>query len=183
MRMTDDTRERLEADIHHAADEMDRFYCGERFINTHKIIGWLDRQAAITERECRRPNWEYCETCEAIADLQDKLDEMEQTHIKLPLDADGVPIRPGDTLKSESGIDTVAAVDEAGFCFFEKYGISNYAFASHYTHIKPVAVEIVRCKDCRFYEKGDSGYWCKKSITLVPEDSGFCAWGERKVVD
>ena len=38
---------------------------------------------------------------------------------------------------------------------------------------------IVRCKDCRFYEKGDSGWWCKKSITLVPDKSGFCAWGEK----
>ena len=43
----------------------------------------------------------------------------------------------------------------------------------------PTEVEIVRCTDCRFYEKGDSGYWCKKSITLVPEKSGFCAWGEQ----
>ena len=46
-----DSREKLEADVYQAADEMDRFYCGEKFIDTRKIIGWLDSQAAITERE------------------------------------------------------------------------------------------------------------------------------------
>lgn len=53
-----DTREQLEADVYRAADELDAFYCGERFINTRKIIGWLDRQAAITERElCAKCEW------------------------------------------------------------------------------------------------------------------------------
>lgn len=66
---SDDSREKLEADVYRAADEMDRFYCGEKFIDTRKIIGWLDRQAAITERECRKPNWSYCETCEALEKL------------------------------------------------------------------------------------------------------------------
>ena len=37
---------------------------------------------------------------------------------------------------------------------------------------------VVRCKDCRFYEKGDSGWWCKRAITLVPHPNGYCSWGK-----
>ena len=54
MRDFEDSREKLEADVYRAADEMDRFYCGGKFIDTRKIIGWLDRQAAITERYWRK---------------------------------------------------------------------------------------------------------------------------------
>lgn len=46
-----DSREKLEADVYRAADEMEEFTHGEKFINTNKILRWLDRQAAITERE------------------------------------------------------------------------------------------------------------------------------------
>ena len=47
-----DTREQLEKDVYRAADEMEEFTHGEKCINTNKILRWLDRQAAITEREC-----------------------------------------------------------------------------------------------------------------------------------
>lgn len=59
-----DSRERLEAEIesYSAFDMMDT-------ITLDMVIGWLDRQAAITERECRKPNWSYCETCEALEKL------------------------------------------------------------------------------------------------------------------
>lgn len=41
--------------------------------------------------------------------------------------------------------------------------------------------EIVRCRDCRFYECGDDGWWCLRSIsTKSNHPDGFCAWGERK---
>jgi hypothetical protein len=66
----EDSREKLEADVYRAADEMEKFTYGERFINTHKILRWLDRQAEITKRECDRPNWEYCDTCETLATLR-----------------------------------------------------------------------------------------------------------------
>ena len=46
-----DTREKLEADVYRAADEMEEFTYGEKFINTNKILRWLDRQAAITRKE------------------------------------------------------------------------------------------------------------------------------------
>lgn len=60
----EDSRERLEAEIesYSAFDIMDT-------ITLDMVIGWLDRQAAITERECRKPNWSYCETCEALEKL------------------------------------------------------------------------------------------------------------------
>lgn len=61
---SEDSRERLEAEIesYSAFDMMDT-------ITLDMVIGWLDRQAAITERECRKPNWSYCETCEALEKL------------------------------------------------------------------------------------------------------------------
>ena len=46
---------------------------------------------------------------------------------------------------------------------------------------------IVRCRDCKNFERyckqGDrDAYWCAK-VMLYVEPCGFCAWGERKVVD
>lgn len=37
----------------------------------------LDRQAAITERKCRKPNWDYCETCEALEKLTAERDTLQ----------------------------------------------------------------------------------------------------------
>lgn len=92
-----DSREKLEEGVYRAADEMDRFYCGGKFIDTRKIIGWLDRQAAITERECmeratsEHVGWDCAECAEGlgreldarcdplkerIAELQAKVDEL-----------------------------------------------------------------------------------------------------------
>lgn len=48
--VTHDSREKLEADVRRAAEEMERFSFGERFINTNLILRWLDRQAAITRK-------------------------------------------------------------------------------------------------------------------------------------
>lgn len=58
----------------------------------------------------------------------------------------------------------------------------------------PDVVEVVRCKDCRFFDHSDFGkgeeYWCKHFVSTddytychkVDEDD-FCAWGERKEDD
>ena len=45
--------------------------------------------------------------------------------------------------------------------------------------------EIVRCRDCRYYEAvpEDSGDWCGYWTDRVYADVrgiGFCAWGERR---
>ena len=53
------------------------------------------------------------------------------------------------------------------------------------------AVEVVRCKDCKFFDHDDFGkgeeYWCKHFVSTydnthchkVMEDD-FCAWAERR---
>lgn len=70
-----DTREKLEADVYQAADELDRFYCGEKFIDTRKIIGWLDRQAAITKRGCHAITEPYEDAAaKTIGDLRAALE-------------------------------------------------------------------------------------------------------------
>lgn len=45
--------------------------------------------------------------------------------------------------------------------------------------------EIVRCRDCQFYEKYDDETWCETFdfVTLTDISNRFCAWGEKKVVE
>ena len=63
---SEDSRERLEADVRNFAEKSGWLY---PMAGTRIVLEWLDRQAAITERECRKPNWDYCETCETLAEL------------------------------------------------------------------------------------------------------------------
>ena len=78
-----DIREKLEADAKHyieyAADYADEdvLWADETFTLYDAIIELLDRQAAITEREFRKPNWSYCETCEALEKLTAERDNLE----------------------------------------------------------------------------------------------------------
>ena len=78
-----DSRDKLEADVRKIAEayNMDTQRHGtERFAHElyYSIIHLLDRQAAITERECRKPNWDYCETCETLAELTAKRDKLQE---------------------------------------------------------------------------------------------------------
>ena len=79
-----DSREKLEADIYKIADDAERFYYGERFINTNLILRWLDRQAAITAEETSDAWEEYRDaTQREIAELtaeRDKLKELNGYH-------------------------------------------------------------------------------------------------------
>lgn len=78
-----DSRDKLEADVRKIAEayNMDTQRHGtERFAHElyYSIIHLLDRQAAITERECRKPNWDYCETCETLAELTAERDNWKE---------------------------------------------------------------------------------------------------------
>ena len=46
------------------------------------------------------------------------------------------------------------------------------------------AVDVVRCKDCKFYHKADRGHpdtdWCKRLICGTIKPDFFCADGERR---
>ena len=79
----EDSRERLEAEIesYSAFDIMDT-------ITLDMVIGWIDRQAAITEREFRKPNWSYCETCEALEKLTAERDELKGQVFTLKVECD-----------------------------------------------------------------------------------------------
>ena len=39
--------------------------------------------------------------------------------------------------------------------------------------------EVVRCKDCKFYEFYATG-WCKKWLEWSDGDNDFCSWAERR---
>lgn len=80
-----DSREKLLADAEALVCEWDeydgdyiRIYGGVAYA---QIKDLLDRQAAITKAECDRPNWEYCDTCDALAEYRRKIDELEQESI------------------------------------------------------------------------------------------------------
>lgn len=66
-----DSREQLERDIDTWLDRWIAWSIPKDKLWL-EIIGWLDRQAAITRAECDKPNWEYCETC----DLTRKVDNL-----------------------------------------------------------------------------------------------------------
>lgn len=76
MDINDDSREKLEADMR----EYFSHWIGGTSRTQAAIIGWLDRQAAITTRECVAVNELGCEACRAaqkreIASMQAKLDK------------------------------------------------------------------------------------------------------------
>ena len=64
-----DTREQLEVDMIKL--------CHMDMLQARPFLELLDRQAAITRRECDRPNWDYCETCDALAELTAERDELQ----------------------------------------------------------------------------------------------------------
>lgn len=84
-----DSREKLEADVYKAAEDMEMFYNGERFIDTRKIIGWLDRQAAITSHQWESyHNGMMCEWMAKTDELQAITDERWNKYIAEHLRAD-----------------------------------------------------------------------------------------------
>ena len=38
------------------------------------------------------------------------------------------------------------------------------------------AVDVLRCKDCKFYATG----WCRKWLEWSNDKNGFCSWSERR---
>lgn len=163
--MNKDTREKLEADIRRYV-----LHVGEATVMSERtdeqvVHGWLDRQAAITRREClgideldqieelkkdcaiwhdlaKRWETECDRQLERIDELHAKLDAIAETHMPLPLDADGVPIRIGDML-TENGDP----------CKFEVMSLTYYedcvdvnacgANPKLCTHVKPRTIEDV----------------------------------------
>ena len=88
-----DSREKLNEDV--------RNWCAMMRMEPYQldfIFGWLDRQAAITEREYMERSG-ISELQSKVDELQAQLDAYDQTHMPLPVDADGVPIRVGDVVK------------------------------------------------------------------------------------
>ena len=42
------------------------------------------------------------------------------------------------------------------------------------------AVEVVRCKDCRYCQRDASGLWCFNDFQHDLQPNDFCSYGERK---
>lgn len=93
----DDTREKLEAE----ASELVADYavsgnvCDALY---HGITALLDRQDAITRRECDKPNWDYCETCELTAEHDQLINAINELQKKQPYCYG--PEQPLDTLNT-----------------------------------------------------------------------------------
>ena len=62
------------------------------------------------------------------------------------------------------------------FSLVERYGVSGVIEAEPTVD----AVEVVRCKDCKWYvPDGDGWGTCVEDCSKWEED-GYCSWGERK---
>lgn len=77
-----DTREKLEADITTYLLDKVATWSKTRYELNNEIIGWLDRQDAITTQECNDVYGSGCEACRnaqkrKIAELQEKVDKLE----------------------------------------------------------------------------------------------------------
>lgn len=45
-------------------------------------------------------------------------------------------------------------------------------------------IEIVRCKDCKYFEQGNDGCNCNSIDGMIgPTENGFCSYGERRGED
>lgn len=44
----------------------------------------------------------------------------------------------------------------------------------------PVREEIVRCRDCKYYEPNTYSHFTCEMLTFHVEPDGFCAWGVRR---
>lgn len=43
------------------------------------------------------------------------------------------------------------------------------------------AVEVVRCKDCKWHEYEEVGLvWCPIMVGSLDGEDGYCSWGERR---
>lgn len=63
-------------------------------------------------------------------------------------------------------------------CDHNKYGFDNCE-----NHISDDVVEVVRCKDCKYWtEEKDLGMFCSHwgSMLAEPQADDFCSYGERK---
>lgn len=145
-----DTHEKLANDIYAWCATFPTWNHAEVFKN--HVMEWLDREAALTERECLASRLESDElagmieaTIKKLYELQSQLDNS----MPLPLDADGEPIHIGDILHSdEIGIDFECqglSIDMRGngrrehwtVCYQVTDGISDWTAAKRCHHANP----------------------------------------------
>lgn len=73
-----DTREKLEADVREWCESSGAVFPQAR---ANTVVEWLDRQAAITERDVLGREWNYKDTCDSLQEQVDeyaeKVDELE----------------------------------------------------------------------------------------------------------
>lgn len=69
----------------------------------------------------------------------------------------------------------------------QKYTVAYFAFESIIAALKQEptvdAVEVVRCKDCKYWENGkDHEPYCNHCVSMMSdsEPDDFCSYGERK---
>ena len=116
--------------------------------------------------------------------------------VRLPVDADGVPINVGDVMEWPYGNGEFIVEGIGGNTLFYIDKDSNEcewtAAGDKRHHYKPTVEErlsdeeVVRCRDCACFSVDDSdhdyrtGWWCKRWYTDMVMPDGFCAWGKRR---
>lgn len=70
---------------------------------------------------------------------------------------------------------------------WDYYGQSTADFLEYIDNEPTVdAIEIVRCKDCIYWQDNNGGYphiMCRWNTDETPDEDDYCSWGERRDED
>lgn len=84
-------------------------------------------------------------------------------------------------------IDANALVEHLARCIEQSKGLMRYVCVAIKCFVEQMptvdAVEVVRCKDCKYCNSDTQGLWCFRDYEndLKPDD--FCSNGERRTAD
>lgn len=122
-----------------------------------------DLDTAIEERDAKRVEanrWDRAHSMELDSrlKLEKRIADMERTHMKLPVDADGVPIWPGDMMVTPGGAVEVAAIGPDRMAFVSEEGVFLRGRLGNLVHAKPDTVESLHTDGtCRIMASATDG--------------------------
>ncbi|MBQ9021046.1 MAG: hypothetical protein IJ113_03380 [Eggerthellaceae bacterium] len=124
----------------------------------------------------------YCPFCGTgnvgvVVDIAECKNDIENYYMRLPLDADGVPIRPGDRLETTDGMSTTFDCKSLYLCRdgWAVHGAVHGHRPDEVRHVKPDTVESIleeALDKAAMLDRGaNTGYWPSAAdITVLAKD-------------
>lgn len=127
--------------------------------DTRESLGRLRKWIRATREDGFGPMGTDLETLRGIADeLDAELAYIERTYMRLPVDADGVPVRIGDTMgricAEDRDVFTVGLIGSDGLCMDDE---TSFFKASECRHVQPDTVEDIIAEVVQFGANADTG--------------------------